>query len=149
MKTVELQMYGRPEQRATVEVEEGACAYCIFVGQNVRMTKLGETCFVHLASEPTRSIRQVEVVAVLGGRVGVKCQAVSEAEVVRELREARERRELSGWQTTVDIGERGWPVRYWWSDEQWIDVAWCEAQGSAAGVCSALNAAGAVPDADN
>lgn len=51
-----------------------------------------------------------------------------------------------GWRTTLEAQDRGYPVRYWWGEDAWVDVAWCKAQSYAAVACSALNAAGAEPE---
>lgn len=47
----------------------------------------------------------------------------------------------SGWRTTMEPTELGWPVRYWWTADDSTDVAWCATPSAAAGACSALGAA--------
>lgn len=85
IKTIEMQMYGRPE-RASVDFdeEEDGCVHCMFVRDHVKMSA-GDVTLVHVADDVS-TLRRVEAKMKLGRVILLKCEAISPDEADEQLR---------------------------------------------------------------
>ncbi len=81
----EIHMYGEPEQKAVVEVDDGDCPWCLFVQQNVRL-EAGAVVFVCNGDR----IRRVCALFHLPPLLALECSAITPEEIEREMAEFAE-----------------------------------------------------------
>ncbi len=54
-------------------------------------------------------------------------------------------RGLRGWKTTRECQDNGWPIRYYWNDDEYVEVATCTSQTMAEIAAWTLNDSDAKP----
>lgn len=52
---------------------------------------------------------------------------------------------LHGWHTTHEVQDNGWPIRYYFNDDEYIEIASCDSQNMAAIACGTLDDTDAKP----
>lgn len=85
VSSIELHVFGRPEQRASVELEASGCAFCAFVHENIDMV-IGGVVFI--ASPGDEEVRRIHSVLAFGGRVGLVCERVTAEQASAEIARA-------------------------------------------------------------
>lgn len=85
-KRTEMQIYGEPDLRGIVELDDdddATCVHCAFVNEHIsEVSSPGTVVFVHRVDDPEHSIRRIEF-CILLGCVALKCEGVT-AERARE-----------------------------------------------------------------